>query len=88
MEDKSMPAQAAAEAQETQYEQKHYSGGNALLDAEVAAEEQVESNPVNEKLKATNMAGNTDTDDPTDAKNFTTTGDYPADQKRLDKDYS
>lgn len=38
-------------------------------------------------LAGDRQAKSTGTDDPKDAKNFTTTGDYPADPQRLEKDY-
>lgn len=88
MDDKSMvaqgtvPNQAAAEAQATLTGSVHYSGGNAMLDAEAEAGTQVNSPPV-EQLIATNFAGNTDRDDPMEAKVFTTTGDYPVDFEQL-----
>lgn len=88
MDDKSMTAQdtvakqAAAEAQETVTEKNHYSGGNALLDSQVEAGTEVESPPVDQPI-ATDITDNRDTDAPT-VKVFTTTGDYPADFKRLE----
>lgn len=90
MDDKSRTAQgtvsnqAASEAQETVAENVHYSGGNALLDAQAQAGTQVESPPV-EKPIATDITENHNTDDPAKSKNFTTTGDYPADFNRLDE---
>ncbi|MEH1832712.1 MAG: hypothetical protein V7L29_11675 [Nostoc sp.] len=94
MDDKSMaaqgavPNQAAAEAQETLARQNHYAGGNALLDAQREAGTQIDDSVI-EQPAATNIAGNQDTDDPTEAK-FTTTGDYPVDFEQLndEKDLS
>lgn len=74
--------QAASEAQETIAQKNHYSGGNALLDAEVEAGTQVKSPPVNQP-SATDITENRDTDEPA-SKVFTTTGDYPADFKQLE----
>lgn len=62
-----VPNQAAVDAQKTQAEGKHYSGGSALLDAEVA-EQQMASVPIVKHPITTNITGNTDTDDPADAK--------------------
>jgi hypothetical protein len=89
MDDKSMTAQdtvanqAASEAEETIAQKNHYSGGNALLDAQVEAGTEVESPPVDQPI-ATDITDNRDTDDPGSAKVFTTTGDYPTDFKRLE----
>ncbi|OUL20817.1 hypothetical protein BV378_28730 [Nostoc sp. RF31YmG] len=82
-----VPNEAAAEAQQTNYEQKSASGGNAMLDAQRQAGE-ILGEPVGEHPSATNIAGDTETNDPTDAKLFTTTGDYPVDANELQKDYS
>jgi len=84
-----VPGQAAAEAQETFTQGKDYSGGSGMLDAEIEASQNRLGDEVLDQPAATNIVGgDTDTDDPADAKNFTTTGAYPADQERLGKDYS
>lgn len=89
MDDKSMAPtgavsnQAAKEAQQTIAQQNHYAGGNALLDASLQAGTQIDDSIIYQPA-ATNFAGNQDTDDPTKAKQFTTTGDYPVDLKRLE----
>lgn len=77
-----VPNQAAAEAQQMQIEKKDYSGGNALLDAQIQAGEQTGS-PVDEPI-ATDIAGNDRTEDPQEAQNITTTGNYPIDRSQLD----
>lgn len=87
MNDKQNSHRPVDEAQTSMKEGMHYSGGDALLDAEVEAREQNEGDIVEGELKATNIAsGDPDTDDPTDAKNFTTTGAYPAKANRMDDD--
>lgn len=70
--------QAAAEALQTIAQKNHYSGGNALLDAQIEAGTMVESPPV-DYPSATNITENSDTDEP-----VKTTGDYPADLKQLE----
>lgn len=82
-----VPNQAAAEAQQTNYEQKSASGSNAMLDAQKQAGEMLGKSIV-EHPSATNIARDTETNDPTDAKSFTTTGNYPVDANQLQKDYT
>jgi len=88
MDDKSMalqgavPNQAALEAQQTIVGQMHTAGGSALLDAEAQAGTQLD-NAISDPA-ATDFSGDRDTDDPTEAKQFTTTGDYPVDLTQLD----
>ncbi len=84
-----VPAQAAEDVQEGVTEARKYSGGNARLDAEVEIKERMAADPALEQPIATNFSeGDSDPSDPADAENFTTTGAYPADEKRLEKDYS
>lgn len=80
-----VPDQPAAEALQTESDVTSYSGGSALLDAEIEASQQLGSEPL-EHLDATNIAGNTDNS--SDAQNFTTTGDYPVDEEGLEQNYS
>ena len=77
-----VPNQPASEAQETIAEKIHYSGGNALLDAEIQAGKQVKSPPV-DRPTATDITENRDPEQP-DSKNFTTTGDYPPTLSQLE----
>lgn len=81
--------QAAEEAQKTIVDVRKYSGGNALLDAEIEAGKRMAGEPgIDEPIASNFSQGEKDTSDPEDAENFTTTGAYPADQTRLDKNYS
>ncbi|OUL34860.1 hypothetical protein BV372_12860 [Nostoc sp. T09] len=82
-----VPNQAAAEAQQTNYEQKSASGGSAMLDAQKQAGEMRQDDPVDHP-SASNIAGDTEINDPTDTKLFTTTGNYPVDANELQKDYT
>ncbi|MBE9009547.1 hypothetical protein IQ250_04940 [Pseudanabaenaceae cyanobacterium LEGE 13415] len=88
MDDKSManqgavPNQAALEAQQSIVGNIHAAGGSALLDAQ--AQIGTEIDPIKDAPAATNFSGEDDTNDPTEAKNFTTTGDYPVDFTQLD----
>lgn len=60
------PIRAAQEAQQTQYAQGEYSGGNAILEAQAKVGE-IRGDEVVEEAIATNFSGNADADDPTDA---------------------
>jgi hypothetical protein len=40
-----VPDREAAEAEQTTIEQMHYSGGNALLDAQIQASERINNDP-------------------------------------------
>lgn len=82
-----VPGEAAVEAQKTTNQGRHYSGGDPLLDAQIAAGDRVASDVVDDQPVATGLAGNTETEDPADAENFTTTGAYPVDATRLEKNY-
>lgn len=88
MDDKSMAAQeavanqAALEAQASSIGAIHSAGGNALLDAEAEAGTEIESPPVEHPI-ATDFTADRDRDDSTEAKVFTTTGDYPVDFEQL-----
>lgn len=64
---------AAQEAQQTQYAQGEYSGGNAMLDAQAKVGEMRGDETVEDAMIATNFSSNTD--DSTDAN-------------QLEKDYS
>jgi hypothetical protein len=58
-----------------------------MIDAQIAAGDRTAEHKVVDQPIATDVAGNTETEDPTDAENFTTTGAYPVDATRLEKDY-
>jgi hypothetical protein len=66
---------AAQEAQQTQYAQGEYSGGNAMLDAQAKVGEMRGDETVEDAMIATNFSSNADADDSTDAN-------------QLEKDYS
>ncbi|MBD1847170.1 hypothetical protein H6F89_27955 [Cyanobacteria bacterium FACHB-63] len=76
------PNQAALEAQQTISGQTHAAGGSALLDANAQVDPQLDDSS-NEPV-ASNLSGDQETDDPTEAKQFTTTGNYPVDLTQLD----
>ncbi len=76
-----VPNQEAVEDQEASIESTNYSGGSALLDAQVQAGQQMGGDPDVENPSATNIAGNTN--DPVDANNLRITGDYPVDAEHL-----
>lgn len=80
--------QAAAEAQRARTDANQYSGGDALLDAQVKLSQQQGSEPPVEDPAATNVTGRTHKDEPKKAKNYTTTGAYPVDRKQMEKDYT
>ncbi len=77
-----VPNQAALEAQQTIAGQAHFAGGSSLLDAEAQAGTQIDESI--EDQSATNLSDDRGTDDPTEAKQFTTTGNYPVDLTQLD----
>ncbi|BAZ28619.1 hypothetical protein NIES4074_10530 [Cylindrospermum sp. NIES-4074] len=66
------PTRAAQEAQQTQYAQGEYSGGNAMLEAQAKVGEMRGDEPVEEAI-ATNFSGN---------------ADGSTDANQLEKDYS
>lgn len=78
--------QAAIDAQREMMQQRNYSGGNAMLDAEIEAGKQMDD-PV-EPPSATNRAQEDVTSDPTRSLNVTTTGIYPPDFSRLEDEGS
>jgi hypothetical protein len=69
---------AAAEAQTTQAETQHYAGGDAMLDAEAAVEEDQGDRANSDQPTATNRSGNPHTSTAPDVSRYTTTGDSPA----------
>lgn len=75
------PNQEPVEDQEASMESAHYSGGSALLNAQAQADQQTGGDPVVENPSATDIAGNTN--NPADASNLRTTGDYPVDAEQL-----
>lgn len=78
--------QPAAEAQDPLTDVTSYSGGSTLLDAQIEASQLPNNDPALEQPIATDIAGNTD--NPSDAQSFTTTGDSPIDQEGLEQKYS
>ncbi|MEE3716771.1 hypothetical protein V2H45_08435 [Tumidithrix elongata RA019] len=88
MNDESMVAQgtvsnqAAAEALQTIAGQNHYAGGNALLSAEAEAGAQLDNSAI-DQLVETKTASNQATENSTEAKRFTTTGNYPINFEHL-----
>lgn len=79
--------QPADEAQTTLNQGKNHASGSTMLNAKVELSNQMQDEPNINQPIATNLTENSDTDDPTDAQKFATTGGYPVDAKRLDKDY-
>lgn len=79
----SVPNQPTTDAQKEVVEKTSYSGGSAMLDGHIEAEKQLDNNAVEQPI-ATDVAENTDTEDPIRAQNITTTGAYPADRTQLD----
>ncbi len=79
--------QPADEVQTTLSPGRNHASGSAMLDAEIALSNQTQTEPDIDYPVATNLTGNSDTDDPTDAQAVSTTAAYPADAKRLEKDY-
>lgn len=75
---------AVTDAQESLAESHQYSGGSAMLDAEIQAEQQTSGKPDVEQPTTTNYAGNDKTNDPTEAQQFNTTGAYPSDFQQLE----
>lgn len=77
-----VPNQAALEALQEISGSIHAGGGSALLAAQ--AQIGTEIDPMGDDPAATDFSGEDDTDDPTEAKNITTTGDYPVELSQLD----
>lgn len=88
MHDKPKTHQPVNEAEIVTDGGSHNSGGDALLDAEVEARKTQEGDPIPGEPKATNVAGNTDPSEATGEKNYTTTGNYPAEANRLEESIS
>lgn len=78
--------QAAIDAQKELIQQRNYSGGSAMLDAEIEAGKQIDD-PV-EPPSATNRAQENMSSDPTRSLNVETTGIYPPDLSRLEDEGS
>lgn len=78
---------SADEAQKELANGQHYSGGSAMLDAQIEASNHSLDDAPGENPIATNINDNTALDDPSDAKLFTTSGAYPPQQSEMEKDY-